>query len=66
MNLLAGKLKINLFKVVFAKTEQERKKYEEDIAYLVSKHLIKNKNKPSTPRKKTKKKKFPYNNRKNC
>ena len=66
MNLLAGKLKINLFKVVFAENEQERKKYEEDIAYLVSKHLIKNKNKPSTPRKKTKKKKFPYNNRKNC
>jgi len=65
INILAGKLKINLFKIVFAKSDEERRKFEQQIHDLAMKNLIKTKNKPSTKRKKTKRKKHPYNNRKN-
>jgi len=65
INLLAGKLKINLIKAIFAKTEKERKKLEQEIHKIAIKNLIKTKKKPNTTRKKTKRKKHPYNNRKN-
>lgn len=65
INLLAGKLKMNLIKMVFAETEQERKKLGQEIRNIAIKNLIKTKKKPTTTRKKTKTKKYPYNNRKN-
>jgi len=65
INILAGKLKINLIKMVFAKTEHERKKLKQEINDTAIKNIIKTKKKPKTTRKKTKTKKYPYNNRKN-
>ena len=66
INILAGKLKINLIKMVFAKTKEERKKLEQEIDDTAIKNLIKTKKtKTTTTRKKTKTKKYPYNNRKN-
>jgi hypothetical protein len=65
INILAGKIKINLFKIVFAKNAKARRKFEQQIYNLAMKNLIKSKKKPSTTRKKSKRKKFPYNNRKN-
>jgi hypothetical protein len=65
MNILAGKLKINLIKMVFTETQKERKKLEQEIKDIAMKNMIKTKKKPKTTRKKTKTKKYPYNNRKN-
>lgn len=65
MNILAGKLKINLIKMVFTETQKERKKLEQEIKDIAMKNMIKTKKNPKTTRKKTKTKKYPYNNRKN-
>jgi hypothetical protein len=65
MVLLAGKLKINLFKIIFAKTNKERIKLEQEIQDLAMKNLRKIESKPSKTRKQAMKKQCPYNNRKN-
>ncbi|MDR3063280.1 MAG: IS4 family transposase [Methanobrevibacter sp.] len=65
MNILTGKLKNNLIKMVFSKTEKEMKQYKEEIYKTAKKHTIKEKKKKTTKRKKTSTKKYPFNNRKN-
>jgi hypothetical protein len=64
LNQLIGKIKIYLFHMIFAKTQEERKMYETHIKEKAKKNLIKKEKKESKPRKKTKTKKYPYNNRK--
>jgi hypothetical protein len=66
MNLLAGKLKINLFKIIFAESENERKRIWKEVYNTVTRYLMKVKENPKEERKNnTTKKKYPYNNRKN-
>ncbi|MDR3063534.1 MAG: hypothetical protein LBU40_05280 [Methanobrevibacter sp.] len=66
INILAGKLKINLFKMTFAENENERTKIMNKIEYTIQRYMQKVKKKPKTERKPKKpKKRYPYNNRKN-
>ena len=65
MNLLAGKLKNNAIRMIFAENKEEIEKIENIIYNSAKRYLRKVKEKPSTPRKKKPKRKYPYNNRKN-
>jgi hypothetical protein len=66
MNILAGKLKSNLYKIFLAETQEERILINNEIYNLAKKNIIKVKKKSSTPRKKNPlSNKYPYNNQKN-
>jgi hypothetical protein len=66
INLLAGKLKNNLFEIIFTENPKKRKKLWKNIHKTIKRNLRKVKKKPPTPRKTKKpKRKYPYNNRKN-
>ncbi|KZX17715.1 transposase DDE domain protein [Methanobrevibacter cuticularis] len=66
INILAGKLKSNLYEMFLAPTEKERTKIQEEVHNIAKKNIIKTKTKPSTPRNKNPlANKYPYNNRKN-
>ena len=66
INLLAGKLKNNLFLIIFTENPRKRKQLWENLQKTIKRNLRKVKKKPPTPRKTKKtKRKYPYNNRKN-
>lgn len=66
INLLAGKLKNNLFEIIFTENPKKRKKLWKNIDKTIKRNLRKVKKKPPTPRKTKKpKRKYPYNHRKN-
>jgi hypothetical protein len=65
INLLAGKLKTNAIRMIFAENEDEIEKIENRIYNSAKRYLRKVTEKPSTKRNKKPKRKYPYNNRKN-
>ena len=65
MNILAGKLKTNVIRMIFSENEEEIAEMENKIYLSAKRYLRKVKIKPPTQRKKKPKRKYPYNNRKN-
>lgn len=65
INLLAGKLKNNLFEIIFTENPKKEKNYGKTSKKTITRNLQKVKNKPPSTRKNQKpKRKYPYNNRK--
>jgi hypothetical protein len=65
MNLLAGKLKTNAIRMIFAENLEKIEEIEQKIYNSAKRYLRKVTKKPTTTRKKKPKRKYPYNNRKN-
>ena len=65
INILAGKLKTNAIRMVFAENLEEIEKIEQRMYISAKRYLRKVTEKPTTKRKKKPKRKYPYNNRKN-
>ena len=66
MNILAGQLKTSLFEMFLAETNDEREEIQREVLIIAKKNIIKVEKKSPQPRKKkTRKLKYPYNNRKN-